>query len=57
MQALEKHTKTQKTHDKTDQNAAYLRKNTHDNARYVQETQENARENKARPPSIMALLL
>ena len=27
-------------------------KNTHDNARYVQETQENARENKARPPKV-----
>ena len=27
-------------------------KNTHDNALYVQETQENARENKARPPTI-----
>ena len=47
-----KHRTTQKTYDKTHQNAAYLRKNTHDNARYVQETQENARENKARPPSI-----
>ena len=30
-------------------------KNTHDNARYVQETQEKARENKARPPSIRLL--
>ena len=30
-------------------------KNPHENARYVQETQENARENKARPPSIRDL--
>ena len=52
MQTLEKHRKTQKPYDKTHQNAAYLQKNTHDNARYVQETQENARENKARPPTI-----
>ena len=28
------------------------KKHTHDNALYVQETQENARENKARPPTI-----
>ena len=27
-------------------------KKPHENARYVQETQENARENKARPPTI-----
>ena len=49
------HRKTQKPHDKTHQNAAYLQKHTHDNARYVQEAQENARENKARPPSIIVL--
>ena len=30
-------------------------RNTHDNARYVQETQENAREDKARPPTIRDL--
>ena len=56
MQTLEKHRKTQKPYDKTHQNAAYLQKNTHDNARYVQETQENARENKARPPTIRVIL-
>ena len=42
--------KRKKKHEKTHQNAAYLRKNTDETARYVQETQENARENKAHPP-------
>ena len=51
------HRKTQKPHDKTHQNTAYLHKNTHDNARYVQETQENARENKARPPTVRVTIM
>ena len=50
-----KNTANANNHDKTHQNAAYLRKNTDKNARYVQETQENARENKAHPPSIRLL--
>ena len=46
------HRKTQKPHDKTHQNAAYLQETHTITPAYVQETQENARENKARPPTI-----
>ena len=56
MQTLDK---TQENAKNSRQNTPEVRlsaKNTHDNARYiVQETQENARENTARPPYIRLL--